>query len=332
MNRDFYTSLQLTKEKIVGMPLLDIIPLLHPQDRQKALQFHNKLLKASDKDVIDFEFRLKGEGASWNYYNARAKVFMRNNKGNPFEYIILLRNMQEQKRTQQALMNAEKLSIKGEIARTLAHELRNPLASIGMSADILDKKLEEPVKNQLNTYINIIKRSTTTLNNLVTDLLTTSNYSPPVLNKCCLATTLNKALEHAKDRIYLAGIKVIKNYKGHYYINADQEKLKIALLNIIVNASEAMTPNEGVLTLSIKQTDNHFKLFITDNGCGMDKDQLERLVESFYTNKVGGMGVGLSSVKNIIEDHNATIEVESEPKKGTTFILTFPAYQARSGK
>lgn len=332
MNRDFHTSPQLTKDKIVGMPLLDIIPLLHPQDRQKALEFHNKLLKASDKDVIDFEFRLKGEGGAWNYYNARAKVFMRNSKGNPYEYIILLRNVQDQKRTQQALMNAEKLSIKGEIARTLAHELRNPLASIGMSADILDKKLEEPAKNQLNTYINIIKRSTTTLNNLVTDLLTTSNYSPPVLNKCCLASTLNKALEHAKDRIYLAGIKVIKNYKGHYYINADQEKLKIALLNIIVNASEAMTPNEGVLTLSIKQTDSHFKLYITDNGCGMDKDQLERLFESFYTNKVGGMGVGLSSVKNIIEDHNATIEVESEPNKGTTFILTFPTYKARSGK
>lgn len=228
-------------------------------------------------------------------------------------------------------MNAEKLSIKGEIARTLAHELRNPLASIGMSADILDKKIEEPEKKQLNTYISIIKRSTTTLNNLVTDLLTTSNYSPPVLNKCCLATTINKALAQAKDRIYLAGIKVIKNYKGHYYINADQEKLKIALLNIIVNASEAMTPNEGVLTLSIKKTDGHFKLYITDNGCGMKKEELAQLFESFYTNKAGGMGVGLSSVKNIIEEHNATIEVESEPKKGTTFILTFPAYKTRQG-
>ena len=331
MNRDFISNPKLTKDRIVGMPLLDIIPMLHPQDRQKALEFHNWLLNASDNDVFEIEFRLKGVEGDWNYYNARAKVFMRNKKGNPYEYIILMRNIQQQKRTQQDLMNAEKLSIKGEIARTLAHELRNPLASIGMSADILNKKIVEPQKKELETYINIIKRSANTLNGLVTDLLTTSNYSPPVLNKCCIATTLNKALSQAKDRIYLAGIRVEKNYKGHYYINADKEKLKIALLNIIVNASEAMTPNEGVLTLSIEKSENHYKLYITDNGCGMEKDQIKRLFESFYTNKVGGMGVGLSSVKNIIQEHNASIEVESEPNVGTTFILTFPIYHPQRG-
>lgn len=333
MNRDFATNPQLTKEKIVGMPLLDIIPMLHPQDRQKALEFHTKLLQATDKDVYEIEFRLKGSEGNWIYYNARAKVFMRNKRGNPYEYIILMRNIQQQKKTQQALMNAEKLSIKGEIARTLAHELRNPLASIGMSADILNKKLADTQKKESEPYINIIKRSTTTLNGLVTDLLTTSNYSPAVLNKCCIATTLNKALAQAKDRIYLAGIKVVKNYKGHYYINADKEKLKIAFLNIIVNASEAMTPNEGILTLTIKESDDsHFKLYITDNGCGMEKDQIKRLFESFYTNKIGGMGVGLSSVKNIIQEHNATIEVESEPNVGTTFIITFPVYKPQRGK
>lgn len=333
MNRDFASNPQLTKDKIVGMPLLNIIPMLHPQDRQKALEFHTKLMQASDKDIHEIEFRLKGAEGNWNYYNARAKVFMRNKKGNPYEYIILMRNIQQQKKTQQDLMQAEKLSIKGEIARTLAHELRNPLASIGMSADILNKKLVEPQNKELGTYINIIKRSTSTLNGLVTDLLTSSNYSPPVLNKCCIATTLNKALAQAKDRIYLAGIKVEKHYKGHYYINADKEKLKIALLNIIVNASEAMTPNEGVLTLRIeKSDDNHYKLYITDNGCGMEKDQIKRLFESFYTNKIGGMGVGLSSVKNIIQEHNASIEVESEPNVGTTFILTFPVYKPHGGK
>lgn len=332
MNRDFASNPQLSREKVVGMPLIDIIPMLHPQDRQKGIEFHTKLLQASDKDVFEIEFRLKGAEGNWNYYNARAKVFMRNKKGNPYEYIILMRNIQQQKKTQQDLMNAEKLSIKGEIARTLAHELRNPLASIGMSADILDKKLAESQKKDLETYIHIIKRSTTTLNGLVTDLLTTSNYSPPVLNKCCIATTMNKALTQAKDRIYLAGIKVEKHYKGHYYINADKEKLKIALLNIIVNASEAMTPNEGILSLTIKQSDeNHIKVYITDNGCGMTKDQIKRLFESFYTNKIGGMGVGLSSVKNIIQEHNASIEVESEPGVGTTFILTFPVYKPQRG-
>lgn len=326
MNRDLCEKHGGRMEDIVGMPLLNIIPLIHPQDRQKALDFHNKLMKGSDKDVFEFEFRLEGNNGNWDFYNARGKVFMRNKKGNPYEYIILLRNVQEQKKTQQALLHAEKLSIKGEIARTLAHELRNPLASIGVSADILNKKTEKLEQKDLLNYINIIKRSTTRLNNLVTELLTSSNYSPAVLKKCCLAQTMDDVLEQAKDRIYLAGIKILKSYKGHYYIMADKEKLKIALLNIVVNASEAMAPNKGVLDINIYKVDGRFKLVIADNGIGMEKDQIENLFESFYTNKSGGMGIGLSSVKNILHDHQATVEVESEPKKGTTFILSFPRF------
>ncbi len=327
INRDLSQEEGMTAEKVSGMPLLDIIPLIHPQDRQKCLEFHTRLMRARDEDIIEIEFRLKEPERHWECYSARGKVFMRNKNGNVYEYIVLLRNVQAQKITQQALISAEKLSIKGEIARTLAHELRNPLASIGMSADILEKLTTGPQKKLLSNYTGIIKRSTTTLNDLVTDLLTASNYSKPNLTKCCLAKTTNKALAHARDRIYLAGITVFKKYRGPYFIYADEEKLKIAILNIIVNASEAMVPNEGELTLSIKKQKNTFSLSITDNGCGMEKEQLEKLFESFYTKKPGGMGIGLSSVKNILEEHGAQIEVQSVPGEGTTFVLTFPCHE-----
>ncbi len=142
----------------------------------------------------------------------------------------------------------------------------------------------------VHNYLGIIKRSASTLNNLVTDLLTASNYSPPHMVKCCLAKTTNKALAHAKDRIYLAGITVHKKYRGPYYINADEEKLKIAIFNIIVNASEAMVPNEGELILSISKKKDNFSLTISDNGCGMEQEQLDRLFESFYTQKPSGYG------------------------------------------
>ena len=331
MNRDFSGALDMTREKIEGMPLLDIIPLIHPQDRQKALQFHDQIMKAGDKDICEVEFRLRSKDRTWDCYNARAKVFMRNKNGNVYEYIVLLRNVQEQKYTQQALINAEKLSIKGEIARTLAHELRSPLASIIMSADLLEKKTEDQENKILKNYIDIIKRSTHNLNKLVTDLLSVSNYSPAVFVKCCLAETTDQALELAQDRIYLAGVKVKKKYKAPYFISADQDKLKIALLNIIVNASEAMLPDQGELVLSIKKSKNNYILKISDNGCGMKKEQLERLFESFYTQKPGGMGVGLSSVKNILEEHDATVKVRSKPNLGTTFILSFPCYEEERG-
>lgn len=327
INRDLSTEEGMTVKTVEGMPLLNILSMIHPQDRKKALEFHKRLMQAADDDVIELEFRLRGKERAWECYGARGKVFMRNKKGNVYEYIVLLRNVQKEKTVQQALITAEKLSIKGEIARTLAHELRNPLASIGMSADILDKVIKGPEKAGVKNYIGIIKRGTTTLNNLVTDLLSVSNYSKPTLEKCCLARTTNKALAHAKDRIYLANITVHKKYRGPYYINADEEKLKIAILNIIVNASEAMEPDKGELHISINKKNDNYSLTISDNGCGIEPEQLDKLFESFYTQKPGGMGIGLSSVKNILDDHDATINVQSVPKEGTTFVLTFPCHE-----
>ncbi|MFD1079729.1 PAS domain-containing protein, partial [Longispora fulva] len=81
MNRDFTSDPGMTTDRIEGMDLLDIIPLIHPQDRQKAFEFHEKLMKASDKDIVEIEFRLRGKEKTWNYYNARGKVFQRNKNG-----------------------------------------------------------------------------------------------------------------------------------------------------------------------------------------------------------------------------------------------------------
>lgn len=332
VNRKSISNSELPGNSIKNMPLQKILTLIHPQDRKKAIHFHKSLMLAKDKDLFELEFRLKGEGHTWNFYSARGKVFKRNSKGSVSEYIVVLRNVQEQKRTQQALIQAEKLSIKGEIARTLAHELRNPIASIGMSADILDKKTTEPAGNELKNYIEIIKRSTNTLNNLVTDLLSSSQYSPAILKKCCLAETTKAALDLAQDRIYLAGVQVKEKIEGPCYIYADKQKLQIALLNIIVNASEAMLPEKGVLRVKIDKAQKSYQLTISDNGCGMHQEQLERLFESFYTQKPEGMGIGLSSVKNILEEHDATVKVKSQPGKGTTFVLSFQKYESFSRK
>ena len=332
VNRDLDPSIGMTRKKLLNMPLVDLLPQIHPEDRQKVMEFHRKLRSASDRDIVEVEFRLKSRSRAWECYNARGKVFIRSKTGKVSEYIILLRNVQEQKLTQQALVTAEKLSIKGEIARTLAHELRNPMTSIGMSADILSQRMKEKKQDDLDNYIHIIKRSTTTLNELVNDLLNSANYSPFKFQKCCLASITSKALSMAQDRIYLAGIRIEKNYSSPCYINGDEEKLRIALLNIILNASEAMEPDQGVLRLDITRNDNMFILRVTDNGCGIAEDQLEHLFESFYTRKPGGLGVGLSSVKSIMEEHGASIQVRSQLNEGSTFIISFPCYEDHQGK
>jgi signal transduction histidine kinase len=286
------------------------------------MDMHRRLLKSSDDDIHDIEIRLKLQRTSWEWFSVRGKVFHRRDESWVEEYVLLVRNIHNLKNTKKALLKAEKLSIQGELARTFAHELRNPLASIGMVTEVISTKLAEEKENY-TTYLEILTRSTKTLNNLVNNLLNSANYTPSVLKKQNLAEILDDTINMASDRIYLSGIKVIKNYNGPYSIMADKEKLEIALLNIIVNASEATIPQEGIIKLEVKKHKTDFQLSITDNGHGLEQEEIDSLFEAFYSKKETGMGVGLSSVKNILEEHDAPIKVESTPEEGTTFNIYF---------
>lgn len=323
INKDMLARAGMTKKRIKNMTLPDILPYIHPRDRENIINFHKKILKSSDNEILDIEFRVKTKGSNWEWFNVRGKIFNRKNEDWVEEYVLLVRNITEQKNTQQALVNAEKLSIQGEVARTFAHELRNPLASIRMATDVLKKKLDLPEKGPLENYFTILSRSTKVLNNLVSHLLNSSNYSPAFLEKVDLAEIVDETITQAADRIYLTGIKVVKNYKGPYHILADKGKLKIALLNIIVNASEATNPDEGIIELVIKEHKTDFMLSIIDNGHGLEQEQINKLFDAFYTNKSTGIGIGLSSVKNILEEHDAQITASSKPNIGTTFKILF---------
>ncbi len=323
INKDIFKEGGITRERVKGTSLPDVLPFVHPKDRERIMEMHYKLLKSSDNDIVNIEIRLKLNGTSWEWFNVRGKIFRRKSADWVEEYVLLVRNIQEQKVTEKALLKAENLSIQGEVARTFAHELRNPLASIRMATEIISKKINDSQKEEFEKYFQILTGSTKTLDNLVTNLLNSSNYTPAVLAKNDLAIIVNEVIEKASDRIYLSGINVIKKYDKNYTILADKDKLKIAILNIIVNASEAVVPDEGLIEIQIEEEENDFVLSIKDNGHGLEKEQKDKLFDPFYTNKENGVGVGLSSVKNILEDHDAQIRVFSEAGKGTEFKIYF---------
>lgn len=309
-------------DKSTAPKATDFYSVIHPLDKEKAIAFHRDIIQATDDEILLLEFRLKNK-KQFQWFLARSKVFQRNKKGVVIEYMLLLQDVTEQKKTQSALINAEKLSIKGEVARTLAHEMRNPLASIRLATDVLKQKIVDQHTTQAENYLNIINRSAKMLNNLVTELLSSSNYSPVVLKEVNLCALLDETLEQATDRLYLNGVKIIKRYEDNCPILADEDKLKIALTNLIINANEAMRFNEGILEVSVARIKKEIVLKISDNGCGLERDQITRLFDAFYSSKPHGIGVGLSSVKNILEEHDAVIDVQSTPQMGTTFSIFF---------
>ena len=108
---------------------------------------------------------------------------------------------------------------------------------------------------------------------------------------------------------------------------ADNEKLKIAFLNIIINAIEAMEEDKGQLNIVIRKNDDQqFMVSIQDNGCGISRKDIARLFEPYFTSKKNGMGLGLTSSLNILQSHKATLDVQSNPNEGTVFNLYFSSY------
>jgi signal transduction histidine kinase len=109
------------------------------------------------------------------------------------------------------------------------------------------------------------------------------------------------------------------------YIMANREKLKIAFLNIIINAVEAVEATKGELKILIDSNRESHIVTIRDNGCGIPEENISRLFEPYFTSKRNGMGLGLAATLNILQSHKATIDVSSVLREGTTFVITFPS-------
>ncbi len=218
------------------------------------------------------------------------------------------------------LRRLEKYVATGRIARVIAHEVRNPLTNINLACEQLRSEIENENSDLLFTMIN---RNSERINQLVTDLLATTKVAELSFSETSINKVIDETLELANDRIKLNQIKVVKNYdEAICPLSLDVEKIKIAFLNIIVNAVEAMDES-GTLEISTKNQNGKCVVKISDNGKGMKKTELDRLFEPYFTTKEKGNGLGLANSHNIIISHKGNIAAESEYGKGTSFTISF---------
>ena len=220
------------------------------------------------------------------------------------------------------MRSMEKLAATGRIARTIAHEVRNPLTNINLSVDQLKSDSWRETA-AVRPMLDLISRNSERINALITALLNSTKFTELVFQRVSVNWLLDETLKLAEDRISLKNIQVIKNYDDRLKeILVDAERIKIAFLNIIVNAMEAMEADKGVLRLQTGSEGGKCLVIISDNGTGMDKESLVRLFEPYFTNKSNGTGLGLTNTQNIIMNHQGYIRAESEPGKGSSFIIT----------
>ncbi|HTD94818.1 MAG TPA: ATP-binding protein, partial [Chitinophagaceae bacterium] len=218
------------------------------------------------------------------------------------------------------LKSMEKFTSTGRIARTIAHEVRNPLTNISLASE----QIKEAVvgNSEADVLLEMIGRNVNRINQLVSDLLNSTRFGQLEYTSIDINRLLDETLELAADRIELNHVRIEKYFeKGMPEVLVDKEKMKLALLNIIVNAIEAMKKDDGLLQIRTYKQGGRCVVEFRDNGAGMDDDTLHKLFEPYFTSKQKGNGLGLTNTQNIILNHKGNINVRSQQGKGSTFFV-----------
>lgn len=201
----------------------------------------------------------------------------------------------------------------------LAHEVRNPLTNINLAVEML--RTMGNIDSQ-KIFLDIISRSSYKIQDIINNLLIPLRNGKELSGNHSVHKLLDEVLVSTVDRILLKHIIIKKVYAlQDYEISLNAGEMKIALTNIIVNAIEAIGKG-GMLKILTKTNEDNFIIQIEDNGCGISKKDLNNIFKPYFTNKPGGLGLGLATTWDILRSNHCEIKVESVVNKGTCFEIS----------
>ncbi|MBC7187765.1 MAG: hypothetical protein H5U38_12100 [Calditrichaeota bacterium] len=239
--------------------------------------------------------------------------------------IFLLWSLALLLRTEASLRQAERLATMGQMAATVAHEIRNPLGIIKTTADVLRQRYCPP--EQRDELFDFIPQEVARLNRLVDNFLVLSRGPRLAVEHQRAQEVIARTVERLRPEFEKEGISLLAQIdEGLPAFPFDQDALQQMLLNLLLNSLQA-SQRGGRVTVAATTAESRrgaaVRISVHDNGCGIDGD-LQRVFEPFYTTKPSGSGLGLAVTKRLIEAHGGWIEVESDSQAGTEFRLYFP--------
>jgi two-component system sensor histidine kinase PilS (NtrC family) len=237
-------------------------------------------------------------------------------------YIGIFQDLTQLKELEAEMKNREKWAVIGELSANIAHEIRNPLASLCGSIEMLKEgKIPEKHRDQLmDIAISEMQR----LNSIVTDFLTYSRPRPLELQEVELHGLLRDTLSLLENTGQEGqDIRIRKAFSGPLPVRVDPASIRQVFWNLGTNAVEAMDKG-GILTVSTQDFPDRISIFFSDTGPGISPDDLSRIFYPFYTTKERGTGLGLSIAYRIVEEHKGRLAVESTSGIGTNFEITLP--------
>jgi len=306
------------RSKIINKKISDVFPIL-----SKMLNKDGRWKPGSRFEATD-SGKILGCSVSSLVDGNREKI------GN----ILIFQDLTLIKKMERQIEKNKRLSFAGEMAAGLAHEIRNPLASISGPIQMLSKdlKLDETDKKLMQ----IILRGKDRLEDFVKDFLLLTRPKQSERNDINIKFIIDNLLESLPfSPEWRENIEVIKNLCNQTSIYGSKAEIKQVIWNMISNAVQAM-PEGGRLKIETRQIfidkKEYLEIRISDTGCGIDEESQDRVFEPFYTTKENGTGLGLAIVSRIVENHMGKIKIKSKPGKGTDCIALLPRQEVSDGE
>ena len=245
---------------------------------------------------------------------------------------IILRDVTETRQRAESTIESEKLSAITLLAAAVAHEIGNPLNSLNIHLQLMERELKrlpvaqaEQVREDLRVARDEIARLDQIINQFLRAIRPTQPELQPTTVNDVIAETLALMEQEIGDRDILVEQELAE---GMPRLLLDRAQLKQAFYNIIKNALQAMRSG-GILRIRTEVDDSHVTISFIDSGHGIAPEQIGRLFEPYFTTKQNGTGLGLMIVQRIVREHGGTIEVESDKDRGTTFRIKLPIHEKR---
>jgi signal transduction histidine kinase len=286
--------------------------ILKPFLNQDLVERVEKVLKVREVEIRNRELvlerdRLLQEIESWNRL---------------LEMRVQEKTLELQK-VQEEIVQTEKMSTLGYISAGMAHEIRNPLNSIGLYVQLLKGGLDDPERVE---FLEKIEMEVRRIDGILRKLMDAVKWPRYHLQQVSITKVIDSLLDLFQSRVKMHDIRVERDYRvTPPAILADAAEIEQIFSNLLANAIEEMTEG-GILSVVLDREDDTVHIFVTDTGKGIPQEDLQRIFDPFFTTKNTGTGLGLSVVLRIIRTYNGKIEVISEEGKGTTFSVSLPLH------
>ncbi|HEY3424188.1 MAG TPA: two-component system sensor histidine kinase AtoS [Negativicutes bacterium] len=306
-------------EEIIGRPYRDTF--------REGKGFNSMLLDTLETGANYIGLELVYPVKQGDLYISLSTSRLRDSQGMMIGAVVVFKDLTEKRQLQEQIRRADRLATLGEMMAGIAHEIRNPLTAIKGFVQYLQ---EVDSEEQRQEYMPVIVKEVDRVNRVINELLYFARPNPTQYQVVDISELIAKTLVLVKNKTTTHKVEFdIELGEGAYQVEADAEQICQVLLNLMINAIQAIPDKGRVIVRIWHENGERIYIEVKDNGSGIKEEELEKIFDPFFTTKPAGTGLGLAVVQRIINAHHGKIQITSDYGKGTIVLIELPVLQAR---